>query len=347
MASSIEINASSSVCRMCGTAYGKLSGYFYKSYSQLYKGVGYLPICKSCTDKLFGEYLKIFGNEKDACRELCRKLDIYWSDTVYGYATKQSGYRSFFGAYLSKANVYKLAGMSYDDSLKEGGLWNTGDPFLQADEESLNGNNSTDENNLADTEVVEPEIEVDPEIKTMWGSGYTNTMYKELEERRQYWMNSLSKDGVDVSDTGIQGLLRQIVSTELEINKGRAAGEDVDKKVNTLNTLLGSAMIKPSQKKASEDAGVDGTPLGVWLWKFENKRPLPEVDEDLKDVNHIIKYITIWMKGHLAKMVGLRNSYSKLYEDEIKKLRVERPEYDDEDDETFLSDIFGDKMSSG
>lgn len=40
-------------------------------------------------------------------------------------------------------------------------------------------------------------------------------------------------------------------------------------------------------------------------------------------------------------MLGVKNSYSKMYEDEISKYRVERPEYDDEDDETVINDIFG------
>lgn len=335
MASAIDINASSSVCRMCGSAYGKLNGYFYKSYAQLHKGTGYLPICKSCVDKLFGEYLKEFNDQKLACKEMCRKLDIYWGEDVYEQATKQSGYRTLFGAYISKTNVYKLAGKCYDDSLKENGLWGR-DEFGITNDTNTAWAAGTEKT----AQEIDDEIEVSPEIKTMWGSGYTNAMYNDLEERRQYWMESLAKDGVDVSDTGIQGLLRQIVSTELEINHGRAAGVDVDKKVNTLNTLLGSAMIKPSQKKGSDDTSIDTTPLGVWIWKFENKRPLPEIDEELKDANHIARYITIWLKGHLAKMVGLKNSYSEMYENEINRLRVERPEYEDEDDESLLTDVF-------
>ena len=39
-------------------------------------------------------------------------------------------------------------------------------------------------------------------------------------------------------------------------------------------------------------------------------------------------------------MLGIKNSYCKLYEDELAKMRIERPEYDDEDDETMFNDIF-------
>ncbi len=165
-------------------------------------------------------------------------------------------------------------------------------------------------------------------------------MYNELEQRRLYWMEQLVAEGVDVNKVGTQALLRQIVQTELDINKGRAAGEDVDKKVNTFKGLLSDAMLKPSQNK-TEDASIDNTPLGVWAWRYENKRPIPEVDEKCKDVNGIRKYITIWFKGHLAKMLGLRNSYSQMYEDEIKRLSVERVDYDYNDmGDSFFSEIF-------
>ena len=51
-------------------------------------------------------------------------------------------------------------------------------------------------------------------------------------------------------------------------------------------------------------------------------------------------------------MLGIKNSYCKMYEDEIARLRVDRPEYDDEDDDTMLNDLFGgvefdDSMLSG
>ena len=41
-------------------------------------------------------------------------------------------------------------------------------------------------------------------------------------------------------------------------------------------------------------------------------------------------------------MMGIKDGYTRLYEAEIERLRVERPEYDDEDDETLLIDSFAD-----
>ena len=110
---------------------------------------------------------------------------------------------------------------------------------------------------------------------------------------------------------------------------------------NALNTLLGSANLKPAQKKSDADTENElaNTPLGVWLWKYENKRPLPEIDEQLKDVNGIKKYVFTWM-GHLCKMLNIKNTFTRLYEEEIERLRVEKPEYEDEDEETLLIDSY-------
>lgn len=135
----------------------------------------------------------------------------------------------------------------------------------------------------------------------------------------------------------------------MDINRDRVAGRPIDKSVNSLNTLLGSANLKPAQRKTDADAENElmNTPLGVWLWRYENKRPLPEIDDDLKDINGIKKYVFTWM-GHVSKMLGLKNTYTRLYEQEVERLRVEKPEYEDEDDETLLIDSYseGDGDSS-
>ena len=60
-----------------------------------------------------------------------------------------------------------------------------------------------------------------------------------------------------------------------------------------------------------------------------------------------MKNITTWFLGHACKMVGLRNSYCKLYEDAMNELRVKHPEYDEEDDDTLLSDLFSGSDNGG
>ena len=46
-------------------------------------------------------------------------------------------------------------------------------------------------------------------------------------------------------------------------------------------------------------------------------------------------------------MVGIRNSYCKMYEDAMAELRVENPDHAEEDDDTLLNSVFGDLEEGG
>ena len=45
--------------------------------------------------------------------------------------------------------------------------------------------------------------------------------------------------------------------------------------------------------------------FGTLIDKWENTRPIPEIDEELKDVDNIGVYLDVFFKGHLAKMMGM------------------------------------------
>lgn len=305
------------ICSRCGQAYGRKAAGFQQSYSALYKGAGYLPICKTCVDSLYSDYLTQCGNSRDAVRQMCRKLDMYWSADVYNIVEKKNTSRTIMSTYIQRINTITYAGKSYDDTLRE--------------EDTL----------WAFSSDVDKKISED--VISLWGPGYTTTMYEELEQRRAYWMDHLP-EGVEL-DIGTEAIIRQICSLEIDINRDRAMGKSVEKSIAAFNQLLGSANLKPVQRKQDDmDAALSETPLGVWLYRYENKRPLPEIDDDLKDVNGLRRYVFIWM-GHLCKMLGLKNAYSQMYEDEIAKYRVAKPEYDGDDDEVFFSEIMSEELS--
>lgn len=338
----IEIAQSSVPCCKCGRAYKGRRGFFPVSYAVLYKGIGYIPVCKECIDKMYNDYLIECGNSKDACRQVCRKLDLYWNEDIFAAADKRSSARTMMSGYLTKINTVSHGGKCYDDTLREEDLiWRfvpdepaLSEPVAAEPEKDAGAEDSHS------TEEPEEEVVVPESVLAFWGRGFRPNMYEDLEQRRKYWMKKFSSQGVEL-DVGTEALLRQICIMEITINQDRAAGRSIDKNVNALNNLLGSASLKPAQKKddTNADSALASTPLGVWLYRYEQKRPLPEVDEDMKDVNGIRKYVFTWM-GHLCKMLGLKNGYAKLYEDEIARLRVERPEYDGDDDEAFMSRLF-------
>lgn len=333
----LEVSSDKVVCTKCGMGYSRRKGYFPVSYSLLHKGIGYIPVCKECIDNMYNGYLSQCNNAKDAVRQVCRKLDLYWSEKLYDVVSRTNTTRSMMTQYIAKTNSVTYAGKSYDDTLsEEGTLWS----FI-----STNQNNTV--SSCSDVEVQEEqkdEEKVPEEVIAFWGSGYSSSMYAELEQKKAYWISKFPNN--TELDIGTEAIIKQICGLELDISRDRVEGRSVDKSINALNALLGSASLKPVQQKKNEDAEseLSSTPLGVWLYRYENKRPLPEIDESLQDVSHIKKYIFTWL-GHICKMVGLKNGYTKLYEEEISRLRVNKPEYEEEDDEDLLIDAYSESSS--
>lgn len=323
----LEVNASSSICRKCGIAYGRLKGNFPVSYSYLYKGGGYLPYCRSCVDEMFNMYLMTCQDQKKAARQMCRKLDLYWNDSVFDYVEKKNGTRSIMTAYIVRLNSVMYAGKSYDDTLiEEGTLWD--DAISNVDRS---------ENKVSQDCPVDL-VEIDPETVDFWGADFAPDFLIKLDKRYKEWT-----DGAAELDKGSVSLFKHICILEETIARDAAAGRSVDKNLNTLNTLLGSLNLKPVQKKDDALAGsVDNSPMGVWIRRFENERPVPEPDPELKDVDKIVHYIQVFFLGHLAKMLGKTTVYSQMYEDEIARLRVESPDLSSEyaDDEDFFESRF-------
>lgn len=331
----IEFSSDSAVCFRCGKKFGRRKGSFSVSYATMHKGVGYIPWCKECVDKMYKAYLDQLNDPKAAVRQMCRKMDLYWSDDVYDLAMRKTSDRSVMTQYITKINTITYAGKSYDDTLiEENALWN----FNTDVRRYVGKDDAAPKADRASGDKPEGYV-APPEVVEFWGSGYTQEMYRELDNRFKYWTSNLP-EGFEM-DIGTEAIIKQICSLELDINRDRAAGRAVDKSIAALNTLLGSANLKPNQKKDDSDASLE-SPLGVWIRRFETQRPIPEPDPEFKDVDGIIKYISTWLYGHMCKMLNIKGIYCKLYEDEMAKMRVDRPEYDDEDDEAMFNDIFTD-----
>lgn len=312
----IEIKSDSAVCHRCGLGFGRRKGNFLVSYSPMYKGVGYLPICKECTELLYKQYLAQCNDAKAAVRQMCRALNIYWNEEIYTRVSQKNTTRSLMTGYLVQSNANKYIGKCYDDTLAaEGTLWNI----------TVDGSGQV---NFGQGDTGD-QGDISPEVIAFWGTGMDAQMYRELEQRKAYWLDRLPDD-LEV-DIGTEVIIKQICMLELDINKARSEGKPVDKYINTLNTLLGSGNFKPAQKRDNSDAEFNDTPMGVWLYRYENKKPLP----DKYKRSALLKYIFTWM-GHVLKMLGEKNAYEKLYQDEIDRLRVERPELDESDEELML-----------
>lgn len=316
-------------CCRCGRHHKRQKGNYPASQSPLYKGNGgYLSTCNHCIDELFEHYKSALESETEAIKRICLKFDIYWNMEIYSMLNKASTSQSRVRAYISKTNLYKYIGKTYDDTLDEEYM----DMLEQEESENIVIDNT---DNIPDIDG----IDLDPTIVEFWGTGFEPSFYLELDRKYKYWTSGLPK----TLDKGEEAIYKQVCILEATINRDSAAGKSIEKNVNALNTLLGSANLKPSQKKAEDAAetAFDGMPFGVGIRMYENSRPIPQPDPEFQDVDGIVRYISIWFLGHLCKMLGIKNTYCKMYEKELEKMRIDNPELDEEDDEALFEDIFG------
>lgn len=310
-------------CTRCPRSFTKQKSNFPASQSPLYKeNGGYLPVCRHCVEEMYQHYKTVFDDEQAAIRRICMKFDIYWSDRIYKMLNKTSTTGSRVQSYISKSNLYQFVGKTFDDTL---------------DEENSIFQRAADVDDVETSNNEDAVITSD--VEEFWGAGFSTSFYIDLERRLKYWCGDVDRSTMDVSECAI---IRQICMLEVTIARDTAAGKQTDKSVNALNNLLGSANLKPVQKKKEEnmDAAAEATPFGLWIRKIENTRPISTPDPQLSDVDGIAKYISVWFFGHLCKMMKIENKYSYLYEEEMARLRVERPEYEGEDEEAVFEDIF-------
>lgn len=312
-------------CCRCGRAYSRKKGFFPVSHSPMYRGSGYLPFCVECVDEMYELYVNKLGDPKEAMRRMCMKMDLYWSESIYGMVERSSGTNSRVRNYIGKTNIVRYIDKTFDDTIEEEAA--AGAETVRALPLVQDGEPSEEDDTPTDQAIID-----------FWGAGFQHDFYMELERRYKEWTGGDEKE--KTLQPAERSLYKQICMQEAIIGRAAAAGDPTDKAVNTLNNLLGSMNLKPAQRKDNADLELEKMPLGVGIQKWEYSRPLPETPKEKQDIRGVIKNITTWYLGHACKMVGLKNSYCKAYESAMEELRVKRPEYDEEDDDSMLSDIF-------
>ena len=317
-------------CACCGKQYIKQCGNFSKVQSPLYAGNnGYLTICRSCVDKMYEKYCEELGDDDAALRRVALHLDLYWDPTLAKASRKISSDRSRVSVYVSRANLRAYMGKTYDDTLRE----EAGTAINSM--EDLHANNSK----LADIENNEPAVPaVTPEDVAHWGYGFKPEEYS--------WLNSKYDEmrSTSVIDTKTrEELVKDFCIQKLLQNNALKEGniELYNKLSTTSQKTLDNANLTPKASDAADKAGEK--PMGVMIQMFEKEEPIGECRPEWRDVDGIIKFITIYFIGHLCKMLGIKNRYAKLYEEEMDKYRAEVPEYEAQDDEqNFTHLINGD-----
>lgn len=314
---------------------------FYQSRSKLHFGYDkFIPICKSCLDTLYKEYLKKYTQEieesenkttleeyyieKKAVKRLCMINDIYYSDNLFEAALKHSSNNTMFSSYMKVANLSQYQKKTYENTLKE-------------EQEALDAEHE----NVILYDDAKNFKKITKKTIKFFGEGLKEESdYEFLQEQYDDWVARH-----ECKTKAQEEVFKQICFTQLELLKAIRAKQDTKDLTATFQKLLETAKLQPKQNHS--DTMSDTQTFGTLIDKWENTRPIPEIDEELKDVDNIVLYIDTFFRGHLAKMMGLKNGFSNLYERFMKKYTVTKPEYNgDDNSEVIFDTIFGDQINN-
>lgn len=296
-------------CSNCGEWLSRTNYYTSKLYR-----TGVHPVCKKCLIAKV-EQRKNPDDKPNETKEsvisVCQDLDIPYIDKLYNDCYKNSmeetsakGYRSAFGYYVPIVfSLPQYKKLRFKDS--------------ELPQEIL-------QENAQKTKIKQSTIK-------RFGQGFTDSDYQFLQDEYEDWVSKYECNTKAQSE-----LFERLCFKKLEIHKATLAGKSTKDLDESYQRLMNTANITPRQN--SLDALSEGQNFGQMIQKWEEDRPIPECDPELRDVDKIGLYVDVFFKGHMAKMLNLKNSLQDIYEKFMMKFTVTKPEYNEEDDSEELFD---------
>lgn len=317
------INYDWTFCHMCGEFLTANTFYSDDRFA-----TGKFPICKRCVMMMVEQRKKKTDppNEtKESVQNMLRLMNLPYIDSFYEDCikgaydeAKERNRNSPFATYNTAVrSLPQWKGMTWKDS-------------------------EFDEDHLDDTDEINENSRILKQAKKRFGRNFNSADLVFLENEYQDWIKRYP------CDTKAQEILFQrICCKELEINKAQKAGRDTKELDKTLQELMASLQVKPSQSNSNAltEAKTFGQLIGRWENEYDGGKPVPEPDEDFKDVDKIGLYIDVFFKGHLAVVAGIKNAFSRLYDTFMAKYTVTKPQYnEDTNSEELFDQIFGTKI---
>ena len=303
------------LCPKCGEFISRENFYSSNEYS-----IGVFPQCKKCILAEVEQRDKKNDkpNEtKDSVKRMLQKMNLPYIDDLYESACKtvadevnEKNRKAPFLAYLVPLkSLPQYKSRTWADSEFELGI--------VTEEEETKINAKTIKNGKKRFGNYPPE----------------DLMF--LENEYQDWITRY-----ECNTKAQESIFERLSFKKWEINKATKSNQPTKDLDKTYQELLATANITPRQ--AGSDNISDAQTFGTLIQKYEETRPLPEIDPELEDVDKIGLYIDVFFKGHASKMLGLKNNFTNIYERFMKKFTVTKPQYDDEEDsEDIFNRVFG------
>lgn len=315
------LNCEKMICPICGEwQISSKSFYIDKRYA-----TGYFPFCRECVMEMACDYDKEEKRWVDNRAKTIKVMELmnlpfietlYQSclDTVSNGTDGRNIGTAFAGMITMLKSLPQYRGKTWKDS-----------SYIATEEDE----------DLEEDALTKVSARTLKNARKHFGAGYSDDEYAYLESEYQDWITRYE------CNTKVQEEIFQRLSLKkLELHKASLQGDPTDKLDTTYQQLFNTANITPKQSAANN--GTDAQTFGTLIQKFEETRPLPEIDPELKDVDKIGLLVDVFFKGHLSKMFGLKNNFQNIYERYMKKYTVEPPKYDEEEDsESIFNKIFG------
>lgn len=326
-------------CICCGNEYE--SEIFYTSNSLQFKALGKIPYCQICLGEIYAGYKNEFikmgykNPEKKAVQRFCMAFDLYYTDNMYDsavkyYLQKQKDSKNelnFITFYFQQVKLIQYKNKNYTSTIN-----NQYKEYKDALSFNMFENNEDDDKN-AKNETIK-------KAKRFFGEGFNDTDYIFLQEQYDDWTTRH-----ECQTKSQEEMFKQICFTQLNIWKSERAGFDTKDLQATFLKQLEAAKLQPKQNKSETLS--EAQTFGTLINKYENTRPIPDVDPELQDVDSIGLLVDVFFRGHLARFMGLKNGLSKFYEKYIKRYTVEKAEdTEEEDTEAVFDAIFGSQLDT-
>ena len=306
------------LCPSCGD--------FMKAETAFYMDKKYAtnryPICKRCLLKIV-EQRKTDKDEpnetKESVQKVLQMMDRVYDDNFYNSCvkdaldeTKEKNRSSPFATYITAvSSLPQWKNKTWADS-------DFGDESISITEQEISENSR-----------------ILKKARDRFGSDYSSIDLVWLEKEYQDWITRY-----ECNTKAQEEIYKNLSTNRLERKQAVKNGKPTKEIDKTFQELLATQNIQPRQ--TGMDSLADAQTFGTLIQKYEETRPLPEIDPELEDVDKIGLYIDVFFRGHTSKMLGLKNAFSHIYEKVMKKYTVTRPQYDeDEDSEIIFEKVFG------
>lgn len=305
------------LCPKCNNFKARSNFYLNKDYD-----AEFFPICKDCLMKMSTDYDKAtntYKDNKEKAKHTLMLMDRPFLEEVYDNAVTD----------ITNATNEKNRGTAWQQIMVMLSSLPQYRNLHWKDSEFKDNSEYNDE-----YEVKENQKTI-KKAKKRFGPGYNNDEYMFLEQEYQDWTTRY-----ECGTKAQEEIFERLSQKKLEIRKATMNGQPTKDLDKTYQEWLNSGNILP--KQVTLDTMSDAQTLGTLIQKYEETRPLPEIDPELEDVDKIGLYIDTFYRGHASKMLGLKNRFSNLYEKVMSKYTVKPPEYDGETDtEAIFEKIFG------